>query len=530
VDPVVGDQTDPIHFRKWYGLAILMNKSSLPYWKTLEQHPTIILGVVLFLGLILRLVSISSRGIWYDDAFSILLSRQDFSTIIKGTAADTMPPLSYFLLHLWMVFGQSIWFTRLLNIILSIFVIYLAYRFGRDLSGVKAGLLSAVLVAVSPLQIYHAQEIRMYILLELGCLGYLWMTWRISQCIGKPMQNWTALTLFSLLAVYSHNLAIFTLFVADAYLLLRRDWKHLIRLIGSQIVLVMGFLPWLLIVPNQIDKIQTAFWTPRPGFLEIIQSILQLLGSLPQPVWITVITSVLILQTVVIIGLQIWRQRSSNQVQFLLLAFLLPPVLLFVASYLMRPVYVPRAFITSGIGFYLLAGYFAALTREGNGKSGQKGISLLNVGVLILISLLSLPAQYQYDRFPRSPFKELGIELQNRCPPSSCLVLHDNKLSFFPMHIYHPGLNQRYVADQAGSFNDTLAPQSQEAIGLLASPDPISAVNGYKNIFFVTFSKALVEYEQMGKPVHPYLATLEADYTLHDTWSTGDLVTFELVQ
>lgn len=57
-------------------------------------------GILAF-GLALRLIGLESRPLFYDEAFSYFLSIQPFGKIVQGTAADTMPPLYYFLLHGW---------------------------------------------------------------------------------------------------------------------------------------------------------------------------------------------------------------------------------------------------------------------------------------------------------------------------------------------------------------------------------------------------------------------------------------------
>jgi hypothetical protein len=68
------------------------------------------LALVFLLGITLRLIAVQSREIFYDDAFSLFLAEKSFSQIIHGTAADTMPPLYYFLLHIWQL-GDRGWFT-----------------------------------------------------------------------------------------------------------------------------------------------------------------------------------------------------------------------------------------------------------------------------------------------------------------------------------------------------------------------------------------------------------------------------------
>ncbi|MEN6482834.1 MAG: hypothetical protein ABFD29_11775, partial [Anaerolineaceae bacterium] len=74
--------------------------------------------MILIGATVLRLYRIEARSIQYDDAFSYFLSIQSLSNIISGTAADTMPPFYYFLLHFWSLISTSIWFLRLLSLII----------------------------------------------------------------------------------------------------------------------------------------------------------------------------------------------------------------------------------------------------------------------------------------------------------------------------------------------------------------------------------------------------------------------------
>jgi len=283
-------------------------------------------------------------------------------------------------------------------------------------------------------------------------------------------------------------------------------------------------------VPGQIGKIQTAFWTPKPGMVEVIQSILQLFGSLPQPVIIVTIMAVLVIQVLVMLGFLGWKHRNSPEVRFLILVVLVPPILLFILSYLMRPIFVPRALISSGVGVYLLVAWFAGRALKTDSGTKPALGPKLNLAALLLVAVLVLPNQYGFSGFPRSQFNQTGRELVTYCPSESCLVLHDNKLSFFPMYVYEPGLNQRYMADEPGTFNDTLAVKTQQAIHLLAYPDLESARDGYSKILFVTFEKTLEEYKQMGFREHPRLTELNRSATLVETHRFGDMLVFEFAQ
>ena len=65
--------------------------------------------------------------------------------------------------------------------------------------------------------------------------------------------DWAGLILFGTAAMYSHNLAIFGLAAANLFLLIRREWKKLWALLGAQVVIGLLALPWLWLVPGQVE-------------------------------------------------------------------------------------------------------------------------------------------------------------------------------------------------------------------------------------------------------------------------------------
>jgi mannosyltransferase len=86
------------------------------------------------------------------------------------------------LLHGWMqAGGPGLVWLRLLSVLLNLGSLLFLYGLTTRLAGEKAGLWSAFLCAISPLQIYHAQDLRMYALLAMCQLGYLWFFVRLMQ-------------------------------------------------------------------------------------------------------------------------------------------------------------------------------------------------------------------------------------------------------------------------------------------------------------------------------------------------------------
>ena len=138
---------------------------------------------------------------------------------------------------------------------------------------------------------------------------------------NKPNTNrrnigwWIGLILGGAASLYTHNLAIFGLVIADIYLLVQKRWKDLIKLIAAQAVTMLLAVPWLVMVPGQIEKIQQAFWTPRPGIVEVFQAIMMFSVSMPLKGVLLIIGAVLALQILVIILIETirgWRQQKRR--------------------------------------------------------------------------------------------------------------------------------------------------------------------------------------------------------------------------
>lgn len=475
----------------------------------------VVLPIILLSSLMLRCLWLQDRGIAYDDAFSVFLAEQDLAGIVKGTAADTMPPLYYFLLHYWMKPGSQLYQMRLLGVVLSLGSVLVLCHLITVLFGKRAGFWAALFAGISPLQIYHAQELRMYSLLGLCLLGYALFFYRIWKK-GAGWRDWAGFVICAVLAMYTHNLAVFTLIVPNFFLLVRRELRLFKKIMIAQLVIGLLFIPWLLLLPGQIAKIQEAFWTPRPGLVEVFQAMIITTSNLPLPDYFLPVAAILALQVVVLISVELRRlQGQKDEVVFLLSFILIPPLLLFLASYLMRPVFVTRGFLLSTLAYAGLAGYVTSASwRQGAGK--------LIAGGLLIAGLIPLPYQYTYSQFPRSPFRAAAVYLTDVAQDDERIV-HDNKLSYFPTRFYARNLPQWFIQDEPGSHNDTFAPASQEAMSLFPVSDIQAAVSDNRRVYFVVFSRAIEEYKSSGYAGHPNLIWLEDHFELIDRQNFNDL-------
>lgn len=491
--------------------------------------------VVILLALAVRLINLSGRPMWYDEAFAVLYAEKPFDTMVYGTvaqvegaAADVHPLFYYSLLHLWMdLVGQSPAAARALSVLMGTATVGMVYLLATRLYNRQVALVAAAFAAVAPFAVYYSQEARMYALLGLVATStayFLVCAWRDGR-----WYHWAAFGLCGALTLYAHNLGFAFVAALDLWLLSRwlqggRERRRSFMPMAWSHVLMLGlFAPWLAIVPSQFGKIQQAYWVQQPGVVEAIQTVLIFhfaYDNQALPGWLVPVALLVSLLIVAIVVLELVRHRrpSSPHVLPALLACL-PPILLAAAS-LIRPVYIVRALLPSALAYYILvAGTLTARTVPRPVKWGL----LLPAALLIL---LSLAHHYTYESFPRPPFNELAAFLREHAEPGDAIV-HSNKLTFLPTHYYDRSLPQAFIGDKPGSPSDTLAYPTQQALGLFATPRIEAAASGHGRVLWIVFRRELDEYRQASYAEHPQLAWLRQHYLPGTVTAFGDLELYE---
>ncbi len=514
----------------------------------LVSDPWPLLAIVV-LSLALRLINLGGRTVWYDEAFAVLYAEKPFATMLHGTitlvegaAADVHPLFFYSMLHAWMrTFGQSPVAVRALPVLLGTATVVMAYLLGRRLFDRRVGLASAVIVAVAPFHVYYSQEARMYALLGFAAMTMTYFFVRAWTDGGWG--NWVAFAVFGALTLYAHNLGVMFLAGLDLWVLWAWfrpggvRWHNFRPLLLSHLLIIGLFAPWLAVVPSQFGKIQQAYWVEQPGLVKLIQTILIFhfaYDNQSLPIWLLYPALFFSLLIIAIIVFELIRQRQASRAgqlpdpsyslhltPYSLLLFLtvLPILLTFLASQI-QPVYIVRALLPSALMYYVLV---AAVLIAGPVPKPVKWGLLLPSGLIIAASLVN---HYRYAEFPRPPFDEVAAFLRAHYQPADVIV-HSNKLTFFPTHYYDRPLTQEFIADEPGSPSDTLAYPTQQALGLFATSDIATATLGHERVWFVVFRRAIDEYRAAGYPDHPQRAWLEQYYTLVSVTSFNDLEVYK---
>lgn len=128
--------------------------------------------LILVTALLLRVPTLGSKSLWLDEAYSIYQGERE-ELAIPVFVEGPHPPLYYTILHHWLkLVGPGEVTARLPSVAASLAGIGLLYLLGRALFDHRVALLAAALLALSPLDIWYAQEARMHIFVTLFGLTY----------------------------------------------------------------------------------------------------------------------------------------------------------------------------------------------------------------------------------------------------------------------------------------------------------------------------------------------------------------------
>lgn len=138
--------------------------SNAPTRRTVAWAPLLLL---LIAALLLRLANLGGKSLWLDEAYSVRESRFPISVIWSGVNEDNHPPLYALLLHYW-PYAPNEFGVRLPSVLASTLTIAVLYFIAMRTFDRRVALACAALLAFSPLDIWYAQEARMFALATLA--------------------------------------------------------------------------------------------------------------------------------------------------------------------------------------------------------------------------------------------------------------------------------------------------------------------------------------------------------------------------
>lgn len=168
------------------------------------------MGVLLVAAAFLRLETLGSRPLWYDERFTVSFCR-DASSLAEvwGTVPGdewAHPPLHYAITYLVMRLSQSAAAVRASSVVAGVGTVLLVGLIGRTLLGAAAGWLAALLMTVSVYHINYSMDARPYALMLFFLTGQF-----LALFLYRSRRRFRLLVPFVLCAagaVYTHHLAL----------------------------------------------------------------------------------------------------------------------------------------------------------------------------------------------------------------------------------------------------------------------------------------------------------------------------------
>lgn len=458
-----------------------------------QYHRTLWLALLL-LAFGLRLYAIDRQDIWGDEAFSIWQSRQPLADVI-ASGRDTNPPGHPLALALWLrATGVTPLAVRTLSALQGFLLVPVIFVLGRRAFGRSTGLLAALLTALSPGLLYHAQETRMYsqvvLLAALSCYFFL----RLLE--PRPLRGaWWGYGIASLAAGYTHYYAFFIIIAQNFVLLMHllrryRAERHLaggllLRWCGAQLALIAAYAPWILAHQHFLGgKASARFeeWT-LATLARITQETLTGIGAGLSVTPDAAQALMLPLALAGVVGM-IRLLRAGTRTHAIAAFVWIPVGIAWLVNPLM-PFFFPRYLLMVAPAFYLLvAEGIVTLARL------WRPLGLLGAATLLLGSGVGARAYYADALHVRGRYGQMMAYVKAQARPGDAL-LWANPLQICILEYYPPVGPEAYFITASDPPGNSQTGETLEDIaarhprlwlvrfGNQAEYDPTDAINGW---------------------------------------------------
>ncbi|MBR1617233.1 glycosyltransferase family 39 protein [bacterium] len=233
-----------------------------------------VLGLIILLGIILRLNGICSYPLWTDEVYTKIIALDSFKTTLQDPGN---PPLFFLLEYLFTrIIGTSDFALRFLPFMYSLGIIPVIYLIFKDNSK-KLALFMSALASFNVVMIFYAQEARSYSLSMFMCVLGIYLLFRY---LKNP--NTKNLIFYSLCTVCMVNTNYYLVIIAFCNfiwgivdLLENKNKNHIKNFVIANILSSLTFIPYLLISFSKAIKPEFNSWIPvlsKENFESIIKA------------------------------------------------------------------------------------------------------------------------------------------------------------------------------------------------------------------------------------------------------------------
>lgn len=317
-----------------------------------------IVAFAIIVGIFFRLYNLEEKVYWVDEvATSIRIAGHTRQEIIQEFASseytnadilksyqqvestskisDTLSalikspehaPLYFLLARFWVgIFGSSVVAIRSLSVIFGLLALPCIYWLCLELFHLpQVGLISLLLLSVSPFYVAYAQEARPYSLWTVAILLSSTLFLRAIRLNNR--QGWLMYSITTLIGLYTSLLSVFVISGQLLYLIILEKFRFtqtLRRHLRSVLIIVLAFLPWLTVmILHSQEFVDNTAWMREtldlPAMIMIwITPILLIFGDLPFPSTLEAIksTGIVAILVISIVGSLLYISQKTKLIQ-----------------------------------------------------------------------------------------------------------------------------------------------------------------------------------------------------------------------
>jgi mannosyltransferase len=393
-----------------------------------------VLLLILVLGIFLRFHDLGKEALWTDEIISLSHANKPFPELIESITSSELNPPGYFLfLKFWKgLFGDSEFSLRFPSATLDFLSIILIFIIGSSLFNQKVGLLSALILATTMLQIVYAQEARNF-----ATFGFLFLLATTILILNykkrRTYYDLAYITVMSI-AIYFSYMAYFALLIHLIGIIYVKNKNLMDRFLRNVLFILLLGIPHMRLLITQSWLRHTSLRRSLIGWG--VPTFLGKLGAfffiLPLLI-ILVSTAVLYLLNKKFHIIESLKRRQAV-IFFLLGIFILVQVFLFST--------VSRSFSLVRHTFFIIP-FFYLLTAWVITSIKSKKLTLVIVLFLLLFNLTMVGIYYQTTT--KAPWGEV-VKIINENSQDNVLILFDRSGSNIKLFKYYDKEESRLLS------------------------------------------------------------------------------------
>lgn len=197
-----------------------------------NKYIYVFLILLIVYGFFLRIYDLNTQSLWIDEGFSINAASQTlrygYPLLESGYVYSGSLLHTYFSAFSIKIFGDVIFASRLISVIFGILSIIVTFYLGKEIYNRKIGLIAALFVTFSSIEIAWSRQARMYTQLQFFLLLSLYLFYKFN--ITKKRKYFYFTLISTLAAILSHGLGFSLILIYLFYFILDyKDFKFLLK-------------------------------------------------------------------------------------------------------------------------------------------------------------------------------------------------------------------------------------------------------------------------------------------------------------